>query len=133
MLFITALFALSQAASLKASVPGQADMKCVLFKCGGKATGCKVNASCAKTLSCNEACAVGDLACSERCVSEFGTPQFDELSICIQANNCLTPYPKDIEYQAPVQDSTATLDDFVGDWYTIAGLDRGLDCYEKQE
>jgi VDE lipocalin domain len=108
-------------------------MKCVLWKCGGKATGCKVNASCAKTLACIDACAADDFACPTKCVSEFGNTQFDELSVCIQQNNCLTPYPKDIDYKVPIQDSTATLSDFVGDWVTIAGLDRGLDCYENQQ
>lgn len=98
-------------------------MSCILAKCGGKAAGCQLNKACSKTLNCNNACASGDLDCSEQCVTRFGTPQFDDLTVCIQANKCITPYPR-IDFIRPQKVSSFGLADFQGTWYTLAGLDK---------
>ncbi|KAJ3271387.1 hypothetical protein HDV01_006674 [Terramyces sp. JEL0728] len=99
--------------------------------CPLDAISCGLDGSCRKVLTCSQGCKTGDLTCSERCVTEYGTPKFDTLTNCIQANKCITPYPQTTFVQ-PTNLAAFTLDDFVGHWNVLYGLDQGLDCYDYQ-
>ncbi|KAJ3305155.1 hypothetical protein HDV03_001917 [Kappamyces sp. JEL0829] len=125
------LLALTASLALAAG-PGEANTGCVLLHCGGKAVSCQFNSSCKKTLDCSNGCAKGNLTCAERCVTQYGTAQFDDLTVCIQTNKCITPYPH-IDFPVPTKVATSfALSSFLGKWNVLAGLDAGLDCYDKQ-
>ncbi|KAJ3310587.1 Vitamin D3 receptor [Boothiomyces sp. JEL0838] len=117
--------------SVLSAAPGSPNTLCIGLHCGGQALGCENDPSCKKVLDCSQACQSGNLTCSERCVTEYGTPKFDSLTVCIQNNNCITPYPHK-DYPTPTSSYSFTLDQFVGKWYALYGLDPGLDYYDYQ-
>ncbi|KAJ3271388.1 Vitamin D3 receptor [Terramyces sp. JEL0728] len=114
-----------------ASTPGSPNTGCIALHCGIQSLGCEFDSGCKKVLDCSQACPSGNLTCSERCVTEYGTAKFDTLTVCIQNNNCITPYPHK-SYTTPSTSFAFTLDQFVGKWYALYGLDPGLDYYDYQ-
>jgi hypothetical protein len=126
LLSITTALALSK----RAAQPGKASTFCILRHCNVGAVACTLNPNCNKVLACSNSCNE-NLDCSERCVTQFGIPQFDALSVCINDNQCITPYPT-INFPVPSKRAAFGVVDFAGTWVTLAGLDVGLDCYTSQ-
>ena len=105
---------------------------CVVRHCISTGLACQQNSICSQALACTQECPKhDDMVCSGTCTRRYGNSQFDDFSVCLIDNKCMEPYPEK-KFTAPSFPMNLDMEEFLGTWYVVAGLDKGLDCYTNQ-
>lgn len=111
------------------AAPGSTSIICISTKCSSHLFQCAKKSSCLAAIGCMKSCST-NVDCQSRCFITHRTDRdFADLSGCIVEKKCATPHLP-VKHLYPIDRVEIGLKEMVGDWFAVAGLNKGVDCWE---
>ena len=118
---------------------GAAIGKCLLKSCQKPLARCVTDPTCAANLVCIQTCAANpetEAECQIKCGDEFSNDVVADFTKCaVSDKSCVPQRPDDGSWPVPKNEALATTfkpENFVGNWYISAGLNKAFDTFDCQ-
>ncbi|KAL3842069.1 hypothetical protein ACJMK2_020134 [Sinanodonta woodiana] len=112
------------------------NIPCMVEHCSSEMFKCVEDADCRHTMTCMQSCVMNNHTCMYGCLNTYEDATFDSFMNCIvDGHHCMKLEPPDPGFRCnppAYYMKNFTLDQLVGSWYIVRGINPDYDCFDCQ-